>query len=158
MFRWLIVAALVLSAGGAAIWIRARMSELEQVVEKPSTHLELPEQDREYLWDLEHHGNVLGQRGFKRLGQALQNDDRAAVLEVLAPDFTGEIADKAETTALKSDALDAIRKEADKFRTVPAGEFADWLLSHRRRFDTPPRVRFDVMKLTPPSRKSYDGN
>src|SRR5437660_12839863 len=46
--------------------------------------LALPEGEREFLWDLEHHGNLLNRFGFRRLGAALAEQDAAALGRILA--------------------------------------------------------------------------
>src|SRR5690348_1755470 len=50
--------------------------------------LTLSTDEREYLWDLEHHGNVLGKHGFRALAEALRKDDAAALTALLSADFS----------------------------------------------------------------------
>src|SRR5207248_3132643 len=53
------------------------------------TRLELPEAERQYLWEVEHHGNLLVKHGFGRLARALRDGDAAALGRLLADDFAG---------------------------------------------------------------------
>src|SRR5262249_15241009 len=53
----------------------------------PST---MEEWQRQYLWQIEHHGNILarGEYGFRALGKALSRTDRSKLLALLATGFT----------------------------------------------------------------------
>src|SRR5262249_37947894 len=51
--------------------------------------LELPEAERQYLWQIEHHGNLLTKHGFCSLPAALKSADRAALARLVADDFVG---------------------------------------------------------------------
>jgi hypothetical protein len=42
-----------------------KKSDQVEQSDEPTPLYELQEQEREYLWDLEHHGNLLNQFGFK---------------------------------------------------------------------------------------------
>ena len=42
-----------------------------------------------FLWDVEHHGNVLSRMGFAALTTALRDGDSKALAALLAPDFAG---------------------------------------------------------------------
>src|SRR5262249_59712385 len=69
-------------------------SALDQLEDKPRADagqpaMQLPDTERQYLWDIEHHGNLLVRHGFGALSRALKNADRAALSRVLAADFAG---------------------------------------------------------------------
>src|SRR5437870_11756911 len=55
--------------------------------------LVLDDGEREYLWQIEHHGLVLGRHGFEPLAEALSRGDQDALRNLLAPGFTGLIPD-----------------------------------------------------------------
>ena len=44
----------------------------------------LEKDQREYLWQVEHHGLILSRHGFSRLAQALRRNEPAAFLSLLA--------------------------------------------------------------------------
>src|SRR5205085_2325242 len=43
--------------------------------------------EREFIWQVEHHFNVLGQHGFSALARALKQADEPAIRKLLAADF-----------------------------------------------------------------------
>src|SRR5437867_1094101 len=50
----------------------------------------LPESERQYLWEIEHHGQLLSQIGFKeKLAKAIESGDTQALREILADKFEG---------------------------------------------------------------------
>src|SRR2546421_7881536 len=51
--------------------------------------LALEAAEREFLWQVEHHGLVLSRHGFQALGGALRSANAAALAALLAADFTG---------------------------------------------------------------------
>src|SRR5262249_49983588 len=55
---------------------------------------ELAASEREYLWQIEHHGNVLTKFGFAPLADALKRADAAALSRLLADDFAGADLDR----------------------------------------------------------------
>src|SRR5262249_20186227 len=54
----------------------------------------LSQDETSYIWDLEHHGNLLVKYGFKTMADALVKADRTALLALLAVDFSGQTLDK----------------------------------------------------------------
>ena len=53
--------------------------------------LTLGKEQREYLWQIEHHGLILGRVGFTRIAKAIKNGDAPASLPLLAEGFEGEV-------------------------------------------------------------------
>src|SRR5713226_1222150 len=51
---------------------------VEESVSEPAPSKGMDEAQREYLWEIEHHGNVLsrGPDGFRALGEALAHSDK----------------------------------------------------------------------------------
>src|SRR5579871_2095347 len=68
-------------------------------------NLSLAETDRAYLWDLEHHGNVLNAHGFTRFAEAMRNADAKAMFGLLAEDFKGELLQDPKETEVRSEVL-----------------------------------------------------
>src|SRR5436190_15212177 len=63
---------------------------------KDENKYSLSEADKEFLWDVEHHGNVLSTHGFKVIAKALRDRDEKTLIKVLATDFVGQVPDKVE--------------------------------------------------------------
>ena len=118
---------------------------------------ELAEADREYLWDLEHHGNVLSQIGLRKIGESICQDQQEQLQHVLGANFTAEVLDNPQQIEFASAALSAQRENDTRYQSFNAQEFSEWLLGYKRRFAGTPRSRFDIMKLTPPSSENYAG-
>src|SRR5438552_3748824 len=65
----------------------------------PTAHSPLPtipavpldQEQREFLWQVEHHGLLLSRTGFRAVADALVRADQVALRELLAPDFAGEV-------------------------------------------------------------------
>lgn len=122
--------------------------------------MELAEAERAYLWEIEHHGNLLVKHGFSALADALTRADSAALARLLADDFTG--ADLHAPRRIRSSAglLDVERLQPGTDATVPLGRdaFVARLLQWRRTFTAaPPQVKFSLMNLGPKIRQQQDG-
>ncbi|MCX7700312.1 MAG: FG-GAP-like repeat-containing protein [Gemmataceae bacterium] len=122
-------------------------------------HLELPEAERQYLWEIEHHGNVLVQHGFRPFAEALSRADAAALSALLAPDFRG--GDLKNSRRVAADRwLQVERLEATTSDSLPLDrdDFVRRLLEWRQRFpESPPQVRLALMTLSPVVRGQLDG-
>src|SRR5262245_52576651 len=53
--------------------------------------LTLAKEQREYLWQVEHHGLILSRRGFSRIAKVLKDNDAGALLALFADGFEGEV-------------------------------------------------------------------
>ena len=51
----------------------------------------LAEEEREFLWQAEHYGNLLNVHGFKKLADALRDANADAMSALLREDFSGEL-------------------------------------------------------------------
>ena len=122
--------------------------------------LSLPEKDREYLWELEHHGNVLKQHGFKRLSRAFAGRDREGLLELLDRNFDGQLLDDTREISGHGETYAAIRREAGDRRrlAVDGPAFVDWLLQLQEAFTSPPQFEFGISELSPVVREDFDGD
>lgn len=116
----------------------------------------LDKEEREYLWDLEHHTNLLSKFGFSDFIESWRNNDRDTLAAVFDQEFRGAVIDTERPAALSStnELLNVQRMQpVNGAETILSGlEFADWVLDLRARFaDEPaPEGRFDTMKLAPP--------
>jgi hypothetical protein len=123
-------------------------------------NLSLPEPQREYLWDIEHHGNLLVKHGFGRLAKALKDADAAALTRLLSDDFTSREARQPRQVRSVLEDVEVERRENDgpQPRSLHRDEFVARLLSFRKLFrDKPPEVKLALMTLHPQQRGRLDG-
>jgi hypothetical protein len=113
--------------------------------------LTMDETQRENLWQIEHHGNLLGKYGFAAIKNALIRNDAAALRALLAKDFTGAVYEQPREVRVTTDFLQVVRQQetAQKRRTLTADQFVERLLEPRRSFHKPPSVEVKLMKLQP---------
>jgi hypothetical protein len=127
--------------------------------------LKLDAEQKEYLWQIEHHGNLLSRHGFKALAAAIQKGDGAALQRLLAPDFAGETLGQPRETVLHSEVLDVVRHQdsgAPRAK-LNAEQFVARLLEFRKTFGplpSEPAAAFgeqdgpsllgEILGLTPP--------
>lgn len=121
--------------------------------------LELPEAEREFLWNLEHHGNVLNKFGFRPLWGALAQEDLGAVENDLAPAFQARLFAHSRSTRLNGEIFDIDRQErdGDADRALSAAEFSQWLKELREPFSPAPKFDFGISSLSPIDRDDIDG-
>jgi hypothetical protein len=114
--------------------------------------LELPEEDRKYLWDVEHHGNVLVKHGFAPFAEALQKGDTAALRRLLAEDFAGgDLRQPRRTHVANAFAeVDRIQNVGQPSAPLSRAAFVARLLELRKLFPgEPPKVKLALMQLSP---------
>jgi hypothetical protein len=122
--------------------------------------LKLPKFEREFLWEVEHHGNVLNAHGFKRLADALRDADAGALTRLLAEDFTGELPREPLEFRLRRGPLDVVRREDKGSPPTRVGRepFVEHLLGYRRAFTaSPPGIQLVLKTLLPKDRRRRDG-
>jgi hypothetical protein len=120
----------------------------------------LPESERRYLWDLEHHGNVLNTYGFKTFAKALGDADAKKMLSMLAPDFQGQLLGEPQETSVKNEVLHVVRREDGGKPPLDVGpeEFVAHLLEYRRAYTAkPPGIQFVLKTLGPKKGREMDG-
>jgi HEAT repeat protein len=120
---------------------------------------ELPEDERAYLWEVEHHGNVLAKHGFGPFAAALKAGDAPALSRLLADDFAA--ADLREPQQVR-----AVTAFAEVERLQDAGRppapltregFVARLMQFRKLFGRTPQVKLALMTLGPRPRRDLDG-
>jgi HEAT repeat protein len=128
--------------------------------DRPPENLELPEAERAYLWEVEHHGNVLVKYGFGPLADALKRADAAALSHLLADDFTGtDLREPRRTRAVTGYAEVERLQDAGRPPTALGRDaFVARLLEFRKVFaNAPPQVKVALMTLGPRRRGKLDG-
>jgi HEAT repeat protein len=126
-----------------------------------SAKVDLSPQEREYLGNIEHHGNLLVQYGFKPLTEAIRTADKSALSRFLADDFTG-------TDLAKPQRVRTVAGHAEVERLQDAGHppvslkrdaFIARLLEFRKVFGTKaPQVKFALRNLGPKVHGKLDGD
>jgi hypothetical protein len=155
---------LILGLVAATVWF-VRALGLGQAVVVADQHgeedeLPLPAHERQYLWEIEHHGNLLNRHGFRALGAALRGGDQRDVARLLAKDFRGYLPSQTDEAKWDDDLIHVSRHIAvgESFRTLDSSEFVEHLLRLRRLFQRTPRVQFNLIKFSPEKRGDLAGN
>jgi hypothetical protein len=121
--------------------------------------LQLPESERLYLWEIEHHGNLLVKHGFGPLAQGMKKADAAALTRLLAEPFAG--ADMREPRSVRASTGNVeVERLQDSGLTALAldrGGFVARLLEFRKVFVGEPQVKLALMNLGPKQRGRLDG-
>jgi FG-GAP-like repeat len=120
----------------------------------------LNEDERAYLWEVEHHGQLLSQRGFALIKTAMVEADAAALQKLLAEDFEGSTLKNPRQIRFSSEAVQVVREEDQGKGTQPLGrdDFVDQLLKYRREYGATPNVQLSLMTLAPQNRANMDGS
>lgn len=114
-------------------------------------NLALPEKDRKYLWEMEHHARILDEYGFKPLVSALKQGNAEALEAVLANDFQGKIVEKEPAIHFDADFASVSRLESSHIshKTMDQQQFVSWLLEKRSIFHGSPDAKIRLMSLAP---------
>lgn len=122
------------------------------------TTSELPETERKYLWEVEHHGNLLADVGFPKVAAALMQQDRARLAGILTEDFTARVPGVESEIHIDSPVVQVTRRQAEDgpLEELAAEAFVDYLLAFRQRFSGQPRVKLSLKGLSPTVRYNYD--
>jgi hypothetical protein len=120
----------------------------------------LAEEERAYLWDIEHHGNVLSKYGFGRLASAIRDADRPVLEAMLAAGFSGNDLLEPRRVRFYSQFAEVERlQDAGRPSTkLDRSAFVARLLEFRKAFtDSAPQVKLALMTLRPQNRDSPAG-
>jgi hypothetical protein len=121
--------------------------------------LTLDEDERAYVWDIEHHGNVLTKYGFKLLAAAVVADDPAALDRMLAPEFTASKPTMPREASLHTEVLDVVRSQDNggPTTTLDRKGFVAELLDWRHRCRGAVEAKLALMALSPVTRGAMQG-
>jgi hypothetical protein len=122
-------------------------------------NLMLAESEREYLWQLEHHGNILSRQAFPQLTGALVKGDAAALAAVLGDSFQGGLLNDPVKIEAHTEILDVVREAASDKPAQPADRalFVQKLLELRSIFKKSVKAKLSLMRLRPQNRDDLDG-
>src|SRR5262249_25299585 len=125
----------------------------------PEKLKEMDEEQREFLWAIEHHGNILNQIAFPALAGALRQSDDKALAGMLATEFLGAVPHQPKETSIHNEFLDAVRL-TDAGRSpeqLDAAQFVQRLLDFRRYFKhSVSGSKIALMKLRPTKDDNLD--
>lgn len=121
----------------------------------------LEKEQREFIWQVEHEGNLLRKFGFKPLANALSKGDGKAITDLLAADFTGLTLQQPRQVHVDTPFAKVIRYQSSGQppQSIDRAAFVSQLLDYRRPFrdDKPPKVEMALMMLSPQVREQLDG-
>ncbi|HUG66762.1 MAG TPA: VCBS repeat-containing protein [Pirellulaceae bacterium] len=117
----------------------------------------LPDDEREFLWQCEHFGNLLGEYGWRTVGKATQQQQADVLVNALAADFRGKVTEPRAESRFE-DGVIAIQRSVGAAHEVGREEFVKWLLSLRNAFDSDLAIQFATLSLTPASRSDLAGD
>jgi hypothetical protein len=112
-----------------------------------------------FLWDIEHHGNVLNQILFPALAGALKQGDEKALAGMLASGFVGAALQEPKEVAIHNEFVDVVRQtDAGKPPAkLDAGQFVHRLLEYRRFFGHAVKgSKISLMRLRPTQENNLD--
>ncbi|MFL5242275.1 MAG: FG-GAP repeat domain-containing protein [Gemmataceae bacterium] len=119
----------------------------------------MDEEQRQLLWQIEHHGNVLNRVGFPTLANALKNTDQTALAGLLASNFTGEMPQSPSEVSIHNGYVEVTRQtDAGKPPAkLDSEQFVAKLLEYRRYFGHSVKgSKIALMKLWPTQRDNLD--
>ncbi len=123
--------------------------------------LPLAESERVYIAEIEHRAQILAQKAFPEIAVALELEERDALLDLLAPGFSGAAVAFAEgdRPANEDFTMRKVSREALGVSRAPldAHGFVDWLLDYRAPFTPDPKISVKLMSLLPVQRSELDG-
>jgi len=137
-----------------------------QAVARPALGIE----DRQHLWQVEHHGGLLREFGWRTLADALARGDRGAIRKCLANDFRGTLfsehraaaGGRSGPAAVAHDTLDEqfgllrLRRGAPT-EPIDADGLVDWLLALTAAFEPSGlEIKFHLMSVKPEVRNDLE--
>lgn len=120
----------------------------------------LDEAERNYLWDIEHHANILHDVAFKRAAKDLAKGNAKALQDMLIDGFEAELPGASKSVKLDTELLHYTRTRLDDGPPIAADaeQFVASLLALRQLYHQEPKAKLSIMQLSPvEGRKGRDG-
>jgi hypothetical protein len=157
--RLIILAGLLLATSLGMGWYLLGGSARQAA--EPDLHAATPvmsEEQRQYIWQVEHHVLVLSKRWFNDFAQALKNADAAALSAMLAADFKGQMLRDPTEERLDAPYAQVVRHKDAGVAAIPLDRaaFVARLLDYRKLFLSAPEVKLYPKMLSPQSRSDLD--
>jgi hypothetical protein len=123
-----------------------------------SRALEMDPEQRNFLWQIEHHGNLLSKHGFQALAKALVGRDEGAFQRHLAPGFSGLVPLNPRQVSIHSDVLRAVRQTDAGLppKRMDGKEFMAHLLEFSRKSRHAVKAKISLMQLHPTEEGDLD--
>jgi len=145
-------------------WYASRFSSTENSNTLPppgsteSADVVLDQEQRGYIWQIEHHVLVLNKYWLHDLSAALSRADAGSLEEMLAPDFQGALPRQPSAEELKTVFARVTRRKDAGNPPVPLGRdsFVKYLLDLRRMFIGVPHVKVFAKTLVPDVRADLE--
>ncbi len=120
--------------------------------------LALPEADRKYLWDIEHHATLLSAHGFDKIKSALLRDEDDSLLSLFSDNFTATIPSGGNAQEVSYNYGKVLKANTQRasFVTLNKKTFSTWLLKKMQLFASPPGIKIQLVGLRPKDRNKYD--
>jgi hypothetical protein len=154
---WTASAALVLTAlpviGWQANWF-GRGPENAPPEQGPPPSLD--QAQRQFLWEVEHRGLLLGKHGFGPFSRAFSRRDADALAAFLADPFEGQAPQDPSPVRLETAYADLVR-EQDGSRPLDRAAFLAHLLEYRDLFVKAPKVKWNLKTFAPVDRAKMEG-
>jgi hypothetical protein len=154
------IALLILFVPACAERVKVEPAALETPAEPTTSQLKmLEEEQRQFLWEVEHHGNILSRIGFSALASALKTGDARALTKILATDFHGECLEQPRETAIRSDIVEVVRQSDAGHPPMKLNreQFLAKLREYQGFFSHAVRgCKIALMKLRPTQEKNLD--
>ena len=122
----------------------------------------ISEADREYIWKIEHHANLLKEHGLSRLAEAVSSQDAAALQGMFPPDFLGTVPPtsnhgfrfQSDTFTVRAEVAD----DSHKSLTIERGPFVRWMLDRLAEVNVGDlKVRTHVITFSPVNPDQFNG-
>jgi len=127
------------------------------LVEHQVAATELPKVERERIWEIEHRGNLLSQRGFSQLSGAFTSDVREEFTSALPEDFKAWLPTKFTGRFSEEGSFEVGRMGNEKLARVGREEFIDWIWKRREKVAGSPKLKLFLMNLSPIDADDLDG-
>lgn len=154
MFRGALSLVLLLLVGLAA-WFWLSSSPRNGGDERESV---MSAEERQYIWDVEHHVLVLSKFWFRDLAESLKNSDRPKLLNMLAPSFKGAKPSKPLEERRELGFGRFLRQKDDLSPPVALSReaFVDQLLAYRKLFSAKLHIKLNPKTMAPQQRDDLD--
>jgi len=121
-------------------------------------HLELPESERQRIWEIEHRVNVLNKFGFDPLSAALGHGNPAELTRFFAPAFNGtEPANPKRVNSAGFAHVERLESSGAASISLTTPQFVARLAGLRKEFGNDPKVKVVVATLHPKDLAVPDG-
>jgi hypothetical protein len=112
----------------------------------------MDEEQRQFLWQIEHHGNVLNRVGFPALAGSIKKGSEAEINGVLAADFSGGFPQKPKEASIHNEFVNVVRQadSGEPPSQLDGKEFVAKLMEYRHLFQHKVGgAKIALMKLRP---------